>query len=179
MTDPNTPSNPEEQNAAQAAADATTPAAPATPASEVPAAPAAETPAYSAPAAPATPAPGTPAAGPYTSGAPAAPAANPYAAPAAGYAAAGPVKQTLSLISFIAGLVGILLGFIGWGLLFSIAAVVLGFMGKKREPQAPKWMWLTGLITGWVGIALNVIVFVFVVIVPLIFLASLGSLSSY
>ncbi|RQP08473.1 MAG: DUF4190 domain-containing protein, partial [Microbacteriaceae bacterium] len=102
----------------------------------------------------------------------AAPAANPYAAPGA---AAAPVKQTLSLISFILGIVGILLGFAGWGLLFSIAAVVLGFMGKKREPQAPKWMWLTGLITGWAGIALNIIVgaiFLFVTLLPLFFLSS-------
>ena len=169
MTDPNaTPSTPDEQAAAAAAAEV--PAAPAAPAAEVPAAPAAPAaPEYVAPAA--TAAPG------YT--APAAPAAPGQYAPAGGYAPAAPVKQTLSLIGFIAGLAGLLFAlFGGWGLLFSIAAVVLSMMGKKRELQAPKWMWLTGIITGWVGIALNLIIggiVLFLTVLPLIIFGSMGS----
>src|SRR5690606_38696535 len=158
--------------------DPTTPAAPQAPtpaaAGTAPAAPVTPQPAAAEPVAPAAaPAP------PHAAPPPAAPA-TPYAAPAAGYApAAAPVKQTLSLLSFIFGIVGILLGFAGWGLLFSIAAVVLGFMGKKRETGAPKWMWLTGLITGWVGIGLNLLMFFILIILPFIFIASLGTISSF
>ena len=72
---------------------------------------------------------------------------------------------TLSIISMIAGILGLLGGFFyGLGGLFSIAAVVLGFIGKKKEPEA-KGFWLTGIITGFVGIALSAIVIVFVIII--------------
>ncbi len=64
-------------------------------------------------------------------------------------------------------------------LLFSIAAVVLGFMGKKREPSAPKWMWLTGLITGWAGIALNLIVGAILLLVTLLPFFLMGAAYSY
>jgi hypothetical protein len=176
MTDPTTPATPEEP----------TPAAGTTP--ETPGAPEAVTAESVAPAVASDPmhaARTEPAAAdPYVA-APSAPAANPYAAPAAaaapGYAAAEPVKQTLSLVSFIIGIVSFVLAwFAGFGLITGIVAVVLGFMGKKREPQAPKWMWIIGIVGGFVAIALGIIVFIVSVILPLIFLASFGSLySSY
>ena len=34
------------------------------------------------------------------------------------------------------------------------AAVVLGFLGKAKEPFAPKGLWLTGVILGFVGIGI-------------------------
>lgn len=111
---------------------------------------------------------------------PAPPAATPppapYAAPyAAAPAAAGP-KQGLSLTSFILGLGGLVLSWIPFfGPLVSIAAVILGFIGKAKEPGAPKWMWIVGLITGFVGILLGILFIVILVIVPLIFLSSVGS----
>ena len=114
------------------------------------------TPAASEPVTPAAPAE------PVAPAAPAAPAANPYAAPAAapGYAPAGaPVKQTLAIVSFILGILGVLLAFAyGFGLIPGIVAVVLGFQSKKKEPAAPKWMSLTGIITGFVAIGLSVII---------------------
>lgn len=142
MSDPTTPAAPEEPTPSVPAA---TPEAPATPE------PAAAAPAGAAPAGAA------PAANPYA--APAAPGAPAGAyAPAGGYATAAPVKQTLSLIAFIAGLVGLLLSLAGgFGFLPALAAVILGFMGKKKEPQAPKWMWLTGIITGFVGMGISLI----------------------
>jgi len=82
--------------------------------------------------------------------APASPTA-PYATP--GAPAKAPV---LSIISLIAGILGVLAGFVGWGLLFSIGAIVLGHLGQKRETAA-KGFWLTGLITGYVGLAINLI----------------------
>ncbi len=94
-------------------------------------------------------------------------------APQAGYqpAPAAPSK-TLSIISMVAGIVGILSsGFFG---LAAIAAVVLGFMGKKREGEPAKGFWLTGIITGFVGIAIMVIV-LGVIIAGAIAAASLGT----
>jgi hypothetical protein len=71
---------------------------------------------------------------------------------------AAPAKSpVLSIISLITGILGVVTGFFGWGLLFSIAAVVLGHLGKKKEPAA-RGFWLTGLITGYVGIAVNVVI---------------------
>ncbi len=56
----------------------------------------------------------------------------------------------------ILGIVGMgyPLGF-GTGLPFSIAALVLGFIGRKSEPRAREF-WLTALITGCIGIAVMV-----------------------
>lgn len=90
---------------------------------------------------------------------PATPESNAYAAPAYGSSTGGaPAKSpVLSIISLITGILGVVSGFFGWGLLFSIAAVVLGHLGKKKEPAA-RGFWLTGLITGYAGIAVNVVV---------------------
>jgi len=90
---------------------------------------------------------------------PVTPEPNPYAAPAYDSTPGGaaPAKSpVLSIISLITGILGVVTGFFGWGLLFSIAAVVLGHLGKKKEPAA-RGFWLTGLITGYVGIAVNVV----------------------
>ena len=88
-------------------------------------------------------------------------AANPYSA-AAGAPAKAPV---LSIISLIAGI----LGFLGaWivvfpvvgsilGLFIPAAAVVLGILGMKKEPQASKGLWLTGIILGAVSLAIAII----------------------
>jgi len=73
-----------------------------------------------------------------------------YSAPQYGATGTGPSK-TLSIISLIAGIVGLFVGTI-----FSIAAIVLGFMGRSREPQA-KGFWLTGIILGFVGLVLGFI----------------------
>jgi hypothetical protein len=99
------------------------------------------------------------------------PAGNPYAAQPAGspygasyggqptgspYTAAGSTEpKTLSIISMITGIIGVVS--FGWFGIASIAALILGYMGKKREPAA-KGFWLTGIITGWVGVALMILV---------------------
>jgi len=99
--------------------------------------------------------------------------ATPYATP--GAPAKTPVLSIIALITGILGLLGAITG--GWGLLFSIAGVILGHLGQKRETAA-KGLWLTGLITGYVGIAINVVVLAFVII-GLIALASVGSSYGY
>jgi hypothetical protein len=115
---------------------------------------------------------------------PPAPSPSPYAAPAPGqqspYAAPGGPgpKQTLSLTSFIVGLAGLLI--LSWipilGLLVGIAAVVLGFMAKGREPGAPSWMWIVGVISGFVTILVNLLITVFVLILPLVVFGSLTTI---
>jgi len=47
----------------------------------------------------------------------------------------------------------------GGGVVFSIAAVVLGHIAGRRERHARK-LWLPGLIVGYAGIALAVIIWI-------------------
>ena len=83
---------------------------------------------------------------------------------------ATPAKPTpvFSLISLIAGIVGVIGFFVVFipivggimQLIIPAAAVVLGFIGKRKEPAA-KGMWLTGIILGFVGIAIALLSLVF------------------
>jgi len=99
------------------------------------------------------------------------PPASPYVAPTPG---AGP-KQGLSLTSFILGLAGLVFSWVFvLGFLASLAAIILGFIGKAKEPQAPKWMWLVGIITGFVAIVISIIVIVGFIVL----LATAGSIST-
>jgi hypothetical protein len=54
---------------------------------------------------------------------------------------------------------------VAWGLgfLFAVAAVVLGFIGRRREPQA-KGFWLTGIILGFVGIVIAIVFWISIAI---------------
>lgn len=63
----------------------------------------------------------------------------------------------------IFGIVGLLLmGFYLLGFFFSVTAIILGHLGRKRE--AARGMALAGLITGYAGVAL-VLLGVFVALV--------------
>jgi hypothetical protein len=76
----------------------------------------------------------------------------------------GTKQPVLSILSMVAGLVGLLATPIGFlpiiggiiALILPAAAVVLGFIGRTREPNA-RGFWLTGIITGLVGLALAVL----------------------
>ena len=101
-----------------------------------------------------------------------------YGQPAPGYqqpygqpAAKSPI---LSILSLVGGIVGIVIN-LAWGIgvLFGIAAVVLGFIGRNKEPQA-RGFWLTGIILGFVSIVIAIIYWIFLVIV----FASLAHYSS-
>ena len=100
-------------------------------------------------------------------------ASNPYQAGSTSnpyQPAGGPAEpKPLSIISMVTGIIGVIsFGYFG---LASIAALILGYMGKKREPSA-KAFWLTGIITGWVGVALMIIVIGFWIVVTI---AAVGS----
>ena len=119
------------------------------------------------PAAPYTPPADSPAAAQSPYAAPAYPTApptytpnqqNPYAP-----GVPGPARG-LSITSMVLGIVGVL--FSGFGLLISIAAVITGHMAQRRQPYA-KPFWLTGIITGYFGILIGLIVtgiFIFLII---------------
>src|SRR6195952_680592 len=70
-------------------------------------------------------------------------------------------SPVLSILSLIFGILGVLLSLFlfGSGVLPGAAAVVLGFLGRSKEPQA-KGMWLTGIITGFVAVGLAIIVWI-------------------
>lgn len=145
---------------------ATAPAAAPKPAAKKPAAaaPAAKKPAAApAPAAalPEPAAPAAPAPNPYAPAA-AAPGANPYAAlPAA-------PSSTLSVLSLVFGIMGLVFSFFFLGLLPAIGGVILGHLALKREPHA-RGMAIAGLSTGYVGIAISVL-WGLVIVVPLVLL---------
>ena len=128
-----------------------------------------------------------PASTPY--GAPQAPASAPYGAPSSGgapqqpygsapqqpygqqpsgsaypsYASAGATKPSavLSILSLVASIVGalVVVPTFGAGVVFSVAGVVLGHIAARREPTSRR-LWISGLIVGYVGIALAVLVWV-------------------
>jgi hypothetical protein len=84
----------------------------------------------------------------------------PPAAPVYAPVATGP-KKALSLTSFILGLVSVVLFITTWfAIVVGLAAVVIGFIAKSREPGAPRWMWLIGIIAGFVGIVIGGIVLI-------------------
>lgn len=68
---------------------------------------------------------------------------------------AGP-SQGLSIASMVTGIVGVLLSLAFFGFLPGVAAVVMGHIAQKKQPQA-RAFWLTGLITGYVATAIGVI----------------------
>jgi hypothetical protein len=128
MTDPNQPSGPSNDQP------------------YIPPAPPA--PSYSAPGAP-----GAPGASPYTT---------PYGQGQYGQGPAGvPDKKPLSITSMALGIASAALSFLIflWFLAIplGIAAIVLAVLGKRKERNA-KGFWLTGLITGIVGIALSLLI---------------------
>ncbi|MEO9094964.1 MAG: hypothetical protein ABI255_04980 [Microbacteriaceae bacterium] len=62
----------------------------------------------------------------------------------------------------ITGILGVIISLFSFGFggfIFSVAGIVLGFIGRKKEPAA-KGMWLTGIITGFAGILLSIILWV-------------------
>jgi hypothetical protein len=105
----------------------------------------------------------------------------PPAAPVAPVAV-GP-KQTVSLVGFILGIVAFVFGWTPiFGLLVGIAAIIVSVIARKREPAAPSWMRIVGLIGGIVGAVVSIIVTI-VWVVGLIYeasvIGSVGTLSGY
>jgi hypothetical protein len=88
---------------------------------------------------------------------------------------------TLSITSMILSISGFLLLSIGIGLFASIAGVITGHIARKREPHA-RGFWLTGIIAGWIGVGLAVLVLLAIIVAFLVagaaflpFLSELGT----
>lgn len=85
-----------------------------------------------------------------------------YGQPASGQPGTPAPPRTLSLIGMITGIVGlvgsgvVLIPIVGsiMGLFIPAGAVVLGFLGRKREGNPARAFWLTALITGFIGIGI-------------------------
>ena len=95
---------------------------------------------------------------------PTVPEPTPYSRPIPPMGGEPAPTPTLSIISMIVGILGLLIGFVGGGLLFSVGGAVLGHLGRRKEPAA-RGFWLTGLITGYVGILVNVVVIIVWIVV--------------
>jgi len=97
----------------------------------------------------------------------------PYGAPQYGqpYAPTPSKTPILSILALIGGIVGVIS--VGWGVLFGIAGIVLGFLGKSREPQA-KGFWLTGIILGFVSVAF-ILLWILIIVIGAIASASYNS----
>ncbi|GAA2751523.1 DUF4190 domain-containing protein [Amnibacterium kyonggiense] len=73
---------------------------------------------------------------------------------------AAPAKTPiLSILSLIGGILGILTSFFWIGLLFGAAGAILGFIGRRREPQA-RGLALAGIITGIIGFVISLVVII-------------------
>lgn len=117
--------------------------------------------------------------------APAAAPVNPYApvAPAATMPpqpyANGPYVPSpprgLSITSMALGIAGIVLGL---GFPVGIGAVITGHMASKSQPYA-RTFWLTGIITGYVGLGISILVGIFIVLMFVISLAAVGGSMMY
>lgn len=91
--------------------------------------------------------------------------------PATPYGSTPPTKTPiLSILSLIFGILGILgsLFLFGSGFLPGLAGVILGFLGRRREPHASRGLWLTGIITGFVAIAIAIIVIIGIAVIAAI-----------
>lgn len=87
----------------------------------------------------------------------------PPAAPGEPVAPKGPTP-ILSILSLVGGGLGVLLSCCGGGLLFAIAGIVLGFLGRSREPGG-KGLAIAGIICGFAGALISIIaVIVWIVI---------------
>ncbi|MCU1514183.1 MAG: integral rane protein [Microbacteriaceae bacterium] len=91
---------------------------------------------------------------------------------------APPPPQGLSIASMVLGIVAIISSFIGLGILPSIAAVITGHLGLKRQPWGKPFS-VTGLITGYIALAISVITIAFLVIALFIAIAAGAGSSSY
>lgn len=90
----------------------------------------------------------------------------PPTAPASAYSPDPIAPRTLSLVGMILGIVGLVISVFAWGFgfLLSAPAVVLGFLGRRREPGARGFA-LTAIITGFAGIVVSLIYLAITIVV--------------
>jgi hypothetical protein len=65
-------------------------------------------------------------------------------------------SRIFSILALIGGIIGAVISPAGWGILLPIAAIILGFVGRRRERPAIRF-WLTGILLGVLGLVVSVI----------------------
>ena len=75
----------------------------------------------------------------------------------------------------ILGLGGLLLSFVGWGFFPALTAVITGHLAQRRQPWA-KPFWLTGIITGYVGVLISLVIGALALLFFLLAIGSMGYL---
>jgi hypothetical protein len=92
---------------------------------------------------------------------------NPYAQNPSGYAYGAPPQATrpqgLAIASMSVGIASVVLCCFG-GLFLGIPAVILGHIAQRKQPWA-RGFWLTGLITGYVGVGIGILGIIYYVAV--------------
>jgi hypothetical protein len=74
-------------------------------------------------------------------------------------------SQVLSILALVAGILGVILSWTGiFGLIVSAAGIVLGLLGRRREPGS-RALWLTGLILSIVGAVIAIILIVLAIMI--------------
>jgi hypothetical protein len=79
----------------------------------------------------------------------------------------------------ICGISGVFLSFFSFGFFPALAGVILGHIAQKKQPYA-KPFWLTGVITGYVGIAISLIyglILLAAILLPLLLVGASGDFS--
>jgi len=107
-------------------------------------------------------------------------APNGFPAAPSPYTSPGARSQVLSILSLVAGIIAfagsaiVFIPFIGsiLGLPIPIAAIVLGLLGRKREPQANRALWLFGIILGGISLLFAILAIIF-------WITAIGSSSGY
>jgi hypothetical protein len=88
--------------------------------------------------------------------------------PAGGYLAYAPARpRSLSVASLACGIAGVVFSVIFFGFGFGLAAVITGHLAVKRQPWGRSF-WLTGLITGYVALAISLIEFLVLLVIFLL-----------
>lgn len=87
-----------------------------------------------------------------------------YGQPQYGYPPVAP--KGLAITSMVLGIVGIIS--FGFFTIASIAAIITGHIAQRKQPYA-KSFWITGLITGYIGLAFFVIFIVFTTVLAVVY----------
>lgn len=79
----------------------------------------------------------------------------------------------LSIASLVTGISGAVLTLGGLGFLPSLAAVITGHLARTRNPEA-RAFWIAGLVLGYVGLALSVLIVIVVIVASAAFFLTIG-----
>jgi len=83
-----------------------------------------------------------------------------------------PPSRTMSLVALCISVGSVLFSFgMAVGVIAGVAAIVVGIRARAREPEAPRWMTTTAILTGIAGLlvslAWSAFIIYFSVILPL------------